>query len=544
MFPRLFELILEHGAVAGMLGFLQAVVSCMLIFTFINKSIASGVKETIVSGEADYIATGRPDANTHYSWLECYRVHVKSHFYSALKVCLFYLLYKMITADYHEGSLPMVLIMASCLMWIVAPIIYCPQPTWKTLWADVREYQMFVIDTPDVLSLGNDNVPLDKVIPAPAKASSLLEFWLHAELKSKHSGFLGQLCVLCFAGFKLFGMMAVTYSSMMDNIWNMCVLLAFHWFFIFLQHSTLTFQNSTLIQFLELLMWSIVPLALWGSQEGYTNILMTGIVLVLALDFLSEVLKLILWCWYCPRGYEYDKAKDTIAYLPEECLEQKKEDRTRWVLKKYHEVEKGVKFDNTRTKYDEEHIFFQTKTTKASPKKTEGFLLPWQDTEWHGEKEEGEDWVKVTIPGKDKAQTGRKIRKYDTCVYHLYLSCLSHQLHIYAAFLLGLMFLITQIVCILLDDLCGLHTSYVLNSELRKDSSGICSRRQGTGYTPGDSPSQSTRTSAGNAQAHQSRGVQPLLLHQIDATKLKELRKDIAEELQSRGEMEVEGPAV
>uniref|UniRef100_A0A7S4PXL8 Glycosyl transferase 48 domain-containing protein n=1 Tax=Alexandrium monilatum TaxID=311494 RepID=A0A7S4PXL8_9DINO len=224
MFPRFMELTLEYGILEGLLRFVPSVPGCMTMFTFINKSIASSVEETMTTGKANYISTGRPNANTHYGWRECYFIFCKSHYYPALKVCYSYSVYFLLARELKLDSLPMMVLMVSVLLWIVAPIIFCPQPTTKTLANDLSQFWQFCIASPkySVRKMPMGEKTTEEMLHAAISnpRSSLYEYWLLEELKAKQTSLLFRVLVVLKNAFQFVLFSSVVHTNMLDQMFT------------------------------------------------------------------------------------------------------------------------------------------------------------------------------------------------------------------------------------------------------------------------------------------------------------------------------------
>jgi hypothetical protein len=241
--------------------------------------------------------------------------------------------------------------------------------------------------------------------------STLYEFWLKEELAGKKALWTTKIVVFFINLLKFIAVVAVCYSSMLDNIWNMFLLLSVH---VLLMEMWRILNHSAFIMVISLLMWLLVPPVIW-PQTGYVNMLTTFIVLVLFLEWVSDIIKMCRWLYTRMEiGLEEKKLK----------IEDVKASR----MKRYKE----------------------------------DLLTDEQILE------------------KEKLLNAERARRYDNWVQLLYENFLGHQLHLYCALAVMLAFLVTQVICLALEKLCGLHSVYVLNGRLR--SNGCCGRRDG--YVP------------------------------------------------------------
>jgi len=313
MLPRLAELMLEYGAWGGAAKFVPSIPGNMMLFTFINKSIASGLKETMLTGEAAYIATGRPNANTHYSWRECYFLWIETHYYPALSVWGFYLLYTFLVAGYETSSIPMVIVMFTVTLWIVAPILFCPQPTTTTFTKDMTEFLKFCVATPPT-GVRPTNV---KGVPKPTEDrlktglkdpdSTLYEFWLKKNLEQKRLSLSTRLLLLLFNAVKYGAALSVVYSSMTDYIWNMVVLLFIH---VILMELWRICGRHPVFMAISLLMWLVTPFVCW-PETTVVEFMISGSILYLFLQLVKDVILLICWFVYSMEyNFEWKEDED------------------------------------------------------------------------------------------------------------------------------------------------------------------------------------------------------------------------------------------
>jgi len=300
MIPRLLELILEYGPLEGFMIFVPSVVPCALMFAFVNKSIAMAVTETISTGEAAYIATGRPNANTHYSWRECYFLFVKTHFYPGLQVLFMWLLYTLLASEFGVSSLPMALIIFAAMMWINAPVMFCPQPTLVTLGRDTSELWNFIIATP-AFSVRTAKLDKNKTTEQSLRStlgdtrSTLYEFWLKDTLEHKKAGCLRRLLIIFYEFGKMGFFLSVMHSSMIDNFWDFAVLLLLNFA---LWDTWRLLRRPTFWLLMVLMVWILSPFLYFDMP--WINFFA---LVVLSIQFLScnkQVILFLYWIYYSP----------------------------------------------------------------------------------------------------------------------------------------------------------------------------------------------------------------------------------------------------
>jgi len=295
MFPRFMELTLEYGPLEGILRFVPSIPGCMTMFTFINKSIASGVQETMVTGEASYIATGRPNANTHYSWKECYFIHCSSHYYPALRIFIGYSIYVLVSQAQGFSTLPMMVLLASAVMWLIAPILFCPQPTLASLGHDLSEFWQFAIAAPDwsvrTLSqqLGSKDTEEHLRTGLRDPRSTLYEFWLLKALEHKKFSCFQRVGFLLLEILCVVFLLSVVYSSLLDDIWLVILLYSIHYL---LMEIWRLLYRPTVLTLLTTVMWLLVPIII---QMPLLNSFFLLLILVVTLQAVRSLVLLLVW---------------------------------------------------------------------------------------------------------------------------------------------------------------------------------------------------------------------------------------------------------
>eukprot|EP00913_Durusdinium_trenchii_P011101 g10423.t1 len=211
MFPRFMELTLEYGPLEGLLRFLPSAWS---------------------------------PANTHYSWKECYFIHCASHYYPALKVFISYYAYVLVSQAMGFSTLPMMVLLATSSMWLIAPVLFCPQPT---LWEAKNEQD-------------------DTAFSCFQRACFLL----------------CETCCLVF-------LLAVMYSSLIDNYFLVVLLYGIH--FVLMEVWRLL-NRPTVITLLTTLMWLIVPVL---TDVPMLDMLVLLTIAILALRVFRSLALLTAW---------------------------------------------------------------------------------------------------------------------------------------------------------------------------------------------------------------------------------------------------------
>jgi hypothetical protein len=225
MLPRFMEMVLEYGVLEGIVRWFPSVPTSMVLFIFMNKSVASAVSSSMSLGDARYLATGRPNANTHYSWKECYLLYRESHYYPALRILVLYLIYHLVAKEQNTPALPMFVLVGTAVIWIIAPILFCPQPTWRSVAVDVADFWNFCIAFPERNTstgyrreaLLEDQLAADISDPR----ANLYDVWLKDELLRKQTPFFSRASGTLFRFARLAAIMFITYARMLDLLWSL-----------------------------------------------------------------------------------------------------------------------------------------------------------------------------------------------------------------------------------------------------------------------------------------------------------------------------------
>lgn len=144
LFPQLFEMILEFGAVRACKEVFGGLIASTMFFIFQNKNIAAAMRDGATSGVARYFSTGRPLANQHQTWKDSYISYWKSHYCPAIRLMVLYIVYNLLASQTFQGRLPMFLVVVSFVSWMVTPVIFAPFPRCELIEQDLREFNGFI----------------------------------------------------------------------------------------------------------------------------------------------------------------------------------------------------------------------------------------------------------------------------------------------------------------------------------------------------------------------------------------------------------------
>jgi len=144
LFPQLFEMILEYGAVRACKEVFGGLFASTLFFVFQNKNISAAMRDGAASGVARYFSTGRPLANQHQTWKDSYCAYWKSHYSPAIRLVMLYIVYNLLAMQTFQGRLPMFLVVVSFVSWVITPVIFSPFPRRSLIAQDLREFNGFI----------------------------------------------------------------------------------------------------------------------------------------------------------------------------------------------------------------------------------------------------------------------------------------------------------------------------------------------------------------------------------------------------------------
>eukprot|EP00931_Biecheleriopsis_adriatica_P048772 TRINITY_DN28182_c0_g1_i1.p1 TRINITY_DN28182_c0_g1~~TRINITY_DN28182_c0_g1_i1.p1 ORF type:complete len:2018 (+),score=352.66 TRINITY_DN28182_c0_g1_i1:636-6056(+) len=324
MFPRLMELILEYGVMEGVTRFLPSIPGAVTMFTFMNKSIAAAISSTMQTGLATYISTGRPTANNHYSWRECYFLYRQSHYYPALRILIMYAAYRLLAKSFTLAALPMMVLLATACIWLIGPILFCPQPTLWSIRDDLSEFWCFVIGASGVgHDQGSQNVAnLEDKLAANIEneRANLYDVWLCDKLQQKRAPVLSRTVELLAHIFLLGFMLSVVFGTMVDQMRTVLLLVSVNYFLLALWR---VFDRPTILMMISAMFWLFsLPLILNSGAHGgeYGTLLVSFILVFQALNVMEKALLLGAWALIRP--------DPDCALLPEGTAEERAHKQT------------------------------------------------------------------------------------------------------------------------------------------------------------------------------------------------------------------------
>eukprot|EP00439_Symbiodinium_sp_Y106_P058947 s1357_g8.t1 len=298
MFPRLMELTLEFGVMEGIIRFLPSVPGAVLVFTFMNKSIAEAVGSTMQTGLANYISTGRPMANDHYGWRDCYFFYRESHYYPALRILIMYAVYRFLAETFNVAALPMMILLATAVVWVVGPILFCPQPTLWSIRDDLSEFWCFIVGASNAdRHMDTKVVNLEERLAA-SKAdprANLYDVWLFDKLKHKRAPVYARMMELAVALYFFVVMLAVVFGTMVDQIRSVVLLILVNYFILALWR---VIGKPTILMMVSGVFWICsVPVVLNSQSLGgqYGTLLVAFILTFQGLTVIEKSLLLLAW---------------------------------------------------------------------------------------------------------------------------------------------------------------------------------------------------------------------------------------------------------
>lgn len=300
-FPRLAELILEFGILEGLSRFIPSMPTSVVLFSFLSRSMAAAVGTTMRRGEASYSATGRPLANSHYGWRECYFLYRKTHYYPALRIFFCYATYRLLSRSYGVSALPMMVLLLTAATWIVAPIIFCPEPTLQTIKDDLSEFWAFCIASSqracERYPQTSSAINLEERLAGAQnnEKAHLYDLWLGDRLQHKKTPIASRLLELLGCMVVMVLMLAVVMATMVDQMSLVFILVAANFFLVTLWR---TFNLPTVLLLLSLLAWCAYVPVLWDyyvTDVQFGPLLVAFALVHQALQVFERSIMLLVW---------------------------------------------------------------------------------------------------------------------------------------------------------------------------------------------------------------------------------------------------------
>jgi len=256
-----------------------------------------------LTGKAEYVSTGRPNANTHYSWRDCYFIHSTSHYYPAFQVCFLYAVYSLIAMNYGFDLLPMIVMLLSCGLWLVAPILFCPQPTMVSINKDLSEFWQFCTSTRDFstwVRQREQNKNTEDMLKASINdaRSTLFEVWLRKELKKKDTPWWQRFVQVVFSCMRLCLVGAILPTTMTDQFFDAVVNTSLIQMCLCEAWRSL---NRPVIMMLAHAAFGIVG-PIWVFGMSWLEFAICVVVLSLALNFLNDLILCAYWAFNRPNN--------------------------------------------------------------------------------------------------------------------------------------------------------------------------------------------------------------------------------------------------
>jgi hypothetical protein len=246
--PAVIGFGVEYGPMWLVTQYLPTVPASMIYFIFINKSMASSVRSTIWANTAEYVNTGRPHANKTYSMKDAFVQFRVSHYVPAVTLLYLVIVYSLSNIG---GALPMVMIVATAVCWIVAPVLFRP-PTMGVC-PQFAELGRFILGAPP--SSGH---------LLPGKATTLYELALDHELKKAHRNSGAQLAG-ALALSLLYVFMCVT------TIWEQMPAPLFAWAITFCVKAVWRLSGMKQAGLVNLVFQLLLPVVLFFSGSFIEN---------------------------------------------------------------------------------------------------------------------------------------------------------------------------------------------------------------------------------------------------------------------------------
>jgi len=271
--PAVIGFGVEYGPMWLVKNYLPTVPASMIYFIFINKSMASSVRSTIWANTAEYVNTGRPHANKSYSMKDAFVQFRASHYVPAVTLLYLVLAYSLSNIG---GALPMVMIVATAVCWIVAPVLFRP-PTGGVC-PEFAELGQFILGAP----------PFSGHL-LPGKATTLYELALEQELKKAHRSPGAQLAG-ALALSLLYVFMSVT------TIWEQMPAPLFAWAITFCVKAVWRLSGMKQAGLVNLVFQLLLPVVLFFSGSLIENFDFTSLLLsMIIFTHIMHTVKVFWW---------------------------------------------------------------------------------------------------------------------------------------------------------------------------------------------------------------------------------------------------------
>ncbi|CAJ1407050.1 unnamed protein product [Effrenium voratum] len=253
LFPQLFEMILEFGAVRACKEVFGGLIASTMFFIFQNKNISAAMRDGAASGVARYFFTGRPLANQHQTWKDSYISYWKSHYSPAIRLMVLYIVYNLLASQTFQGRLPMFLVVVSFISWVVTPVIFAPFPRCELIEQDLREFAGFINGR-----AGMSEKELPEVVERGQRGRvrtifecglvDAVSYWTGMPLVVLSFNLLSRLLV-CVA------LALALPAEIIDFLWVYLVVLSVQWVLVL---GFFTFGLNNILLTLSLLVWLLV----------------------------------------------------------------------------------------------------------------------------------------------------------------------------------------------------------------------------------------------------------------------------------------------
>mmetsp|Transcript_39687 Transcript_39687/g.89028 ORF Transcript_39687/g.89028 Transcript_39687/m.89028 type:complete len:507 (+) Transcript_39687:3142-4662(+) len=255
MIPQFVELVVEYGITRGLREMVGGFFSSTLFFIFQNKTIAEAMKLGGQSGFARYLFTGRPQANQHQMWRQHYLTYWRSHYNPAMQLFLLYMVYIVLVWDSGAGGLPMVLVIITFIVWMIAPLVFSVFPRWSVIRQDAHDFKSFVFGK---AAMEVKDIPFVLARSQQGKARSLYEVglgdmicvWCDYPTVALWADFLCRVLVTAY-------LLLILPTGIVDFGSQYVIFLGFQWLLLLLFFAT---DLNNVILMLGAAVWILVPM--------------------------------------------------------------------------------------------------------------------------------------------------------------------------------------------------------------------------------------------------------------------------------------------
>jgi hypothetical protein len=192
----------------------------------------------------------------------------------------------------------MMVLNATAFVWVIGPVIFCPEPTWVSIQEDLSEFWGFCIGTgqsgvSERLS-DTKSVNLEDKLAADygdARAN-MYDVWLKDELAHKRTPMFARALELFAKTVRFLVFLSFAYAIMIDSVKEVLLLFMGNYFILTLWR---LFGRPSVLLMLSFIVWVVVLIVLLRHPEDSGSMLMAFLLFFEALSCCQSALLLIVW---------------------------------------------------------------------------------------------------------------------------------------------------------------------------------------------------------------------------------------------------------